>query len=682
MNASLGHQLHRAVRRLLRALLLGSALGLPVWGLAQPLDAAVFYGEPDIREATLSPSGRLLAITTAKGLQRVGLAVFDVNDFGKPLVVRQFTDGDVAGVNWVNDERLVFGLNDYSEGSGRPNGAPGLFALEVSTGKLKMLIRRQNRPFFTDGSDDKRLLDWNHRLLRVPAQRADSANEDVLIAWFSYREDRTERPLWLNVRTGRTRTLDLDLPEAAVGWLTDSRGQPRAAVAIKDGRQRAYWRAPGASEWTRLYDAALNHHPLGLFGVDDVGTLYLTRRQGPEGYTVLTRYDPDKHAPEPKPVVSTPGFDFHGSLLLADGVRALGVRVTVDGETTVWFDEQLKALQQEADQLLPGRINSINCRRCGAPDMVALVRSYSDHDPGQLLLYQAQPQGDAPRWRRLNAVRSDVPIQRMASLSLHRIKARDGEDLPVWVTRPDDAKAARPAVVLVHGGPWLRGFQWGWQADAQFLASQGYVVIAPEMRGSAGYGLRHLRAGFRQFGQTMQDDVTDALRWAQAEGLASDKACIVGSSYGGYSTLMGLIKDPALYRCGVASFALADLNLYLSGSFWVVDDIAADGRRYTLPERVGDAEKDADMIAANSPVLQAARLKAPLLLAFGEDDRRVPLAHGERLRKALIAAGNPPEWVTYPGEGHGFALVKNRVDFAKRQADFLARHLGPGVDAH
>ncbi|MBW8894061.1 MAG: prolyl oligopeptidase family serine peptidase, partial [Burkholderiales bacterium] len=167
------------------------------------------------------------------------------------------------------------------------------------------------------------------------------------------------------------------------------------------------------------------------------------------------------------------------------------------------------------------------------------------------------------------------------------------------------------------------------------------------------------------------------LRWAQAQGIASDKACIAGSSYGGYSTLMGLIKDPELYRCGVAWMALADLDLYLSGSWWVNDDISSTGRKYSLPEMVGDAEKDAAMIAANSPVRQAARIKAPLLLAFGEADRRVPLAHGERLRKALREAGNDPVWLTYPGEGHGFGIVKNRVDFADRMAAFLAQYLQP-----
>jgi dipeptidyl aminopeptidase/acylaminoacyl peptidase len=128
---------------------------------------------------------------------------------------------------------------------------------------------------------------------------------------------------------------------------------------------------------------------------------------------------------------------------------------------------------------------------------------------------------------------------------------------------------------------------------------------------------------------------------------------------------------------------LTDLKLMLSGSFWIADDTSSTARKYTLPEMVGDTSKDAAMIEANSPVNQAAHIKAPVLLAFGEADLRVPLAHGKRMRDALREAGNAPEWVTYPGEGHGFAVLRNRVDFAQRLEAFLAKHLGPGAaDAH
>jgi len=676
-----GGGMDKAVGRWLGALLgwvvcMGMGVGMVTsMALAAPPPADMFFKDADITEAVLSPSGRQLALTSAKGLSRVGLVVFDLSQGGQFKRVVQFADGDVSQVHWVNEDRLVFSVVDFSDGSGRPNGAPGLFAINADGSQMRQLVRRLGKPVVTDGRPDA-TLDWNHRLLRVPQPRAGEANEEVLVAEFTLDERRIETPRWLNTRTGRTRSTDFRPPNDTVGWATDSRGEARVALTRRQDRQAAYWRAPGSTEWVMLYESGLLSRPFGVQGVDDAGTLYVTRTEGREGFTVLARYDFERKAPETKAVVATPGFDFNGQLLTEAGSgRALGVRVTVDAETTVWFSDDMKAFQQQADRLLPGHVNRVNCRRCGTPDMVALVRSYSDQDPGRLWLYRARPADGEKPWVSIGRVHEGIVPEQMAQMELHRIAARDGRDLPVWVTRASGANAAQPAVVLVHGGPWVRGSTWSWDPYAQFLASRGYVVIEPEFRGSTGYGEAHFRAGFKQWGQAMQDDVADALRWAQAQGIASDKACIAGASYGGYSTLMGLIRDPALYRCGVAWLAVTDLDLILSGSWWVSDDTSSTARRFTLPEMIGDAEKDAAMIAANSPVNQATRIKAPLLLAFGERDRRVPLAHGERLRKAMRAAGNEPEWVTYAGEGHGFAVLKNRVDFAERMESFLAKHL-------
>ena len=644
---------------------------------AAPPPAATFFNDPDITEAVLSPSGRQLALTTARGSKRVGLAVFDLGT-GKAVRTAQFTDGDVSQVHWVNDNRLIFGVVDLSDGSGRPNGAPGLYAVNPDGSEMRQLVRRMGRPVVSDGSNrNERLLDWNHRLLRVPAPRTGEVNEEVLLAEVSLDERHIQTPLWVNTRTGRRRDVDAKPPRNTIGWLSDSRGELRVALTAHENRTAAYWRAPGSQDWQPLFESGLFNAPFSVHSVDDAGQLYVVRTPGKEQQAVLSRYDFERRAPDPKPVVVSPGFSFWGDVINEGGGPALGVRVITDGETTVWFNAALKALQEEADTRFPGRINRISCRRCGEADMTALVRAYSDRDPGQFWVYQAQPPAGEKNWRAVGRVRDDIKPSEMAVLDFHRIKARDGRDLPVWVTRGAESKDPLPAVVLVHGGPWTRGNTWRWNAQAQFLASRGYAVIEPEFRGSTGYGNAHFRAGFKQWGQAMQDDVADALKWAQAQGIASDKACIAGASYGGYSALMGLVKDPQLYRCGVAWVAVTDLELLLKGSWWVDDDTSGESRKYRLPDMIGDLHKDADMIAANSPVRQAARIKAPVLLAFGEDDRRVPLAHGKRMRDALREAGNEPEWLTYPGEGHGWAIVRNRVDFAERLAAFLARHLRP-----
>lgn len=623
----------------------------------------VFFGAPDIQEAELSPSGKRVAITSAKGAKRVGLFILDLGAGGKITRLVQPSQVDVVNVHWVNDDRLVFG---YADLSGERFGAPGLFAVNADGSDSRKLIERHY------GSTDFNALDWSYRLRLVPAMRPGEANEDVLLTdYYHHAQSLT----WLNTRTVMKRRVATEAPGANIQWLLDAHGEPHATVTFKDDRVQAYWLKPGGSKWEQLYDTTVLKQPFQLEGVDSNGTLYVTHVPKGGSQSVLTRYDAETKTPAEPALVTTPGFDFAG-YLIKEGDITLGVRAQADGEATVWLDPRMARFQQAVDKQIPGLVNRISCRRCGQADMVAIVKSFNDHEPGKLLVYQAQPPAGEPRWQSIGRIREAVVPEQMAGMDFRTIKARDGRDLPVWITRGGDAKGPRPAVVMVHGGPWIRGNTWGWNSWGQFLASRGYVVIEPEFRGSTGYGEEHFRAGLKQWGLAMQDDVTDALRWAQKQGLASDKACIIGGSYGGYSTLMGLARDPDLYRCGVAWAAVSDLTLMVEGSWWVNDD-GEMARRLTLPELVGDAKKDATMLAANSPVNLASRIQAPLLLVHGEDDRRVPIAHATRMRDALKAAGHPPEWVSYPEEGHGFNKPEDQLDFARRVDVFLAKYLQP-----
>jgi dipeptidyl aminopeptidase/acylaminoacyl peptidase len=655
----------------------------PMAALALP-PAEAFFRYPDVLNAELSPAGNRLAITTAKGANRVGLLVLELGTTTTVKRVALFNDADVLRFSWVGNDRLVFSVADLESGSGQDQyAAPGLFGVDTDGANLRQLVaRRSIRGVIAALPIGRAGLDWNHVLLAVPEAQPGVEPDEVVIGELSFQGNqlRAVIPRWLNVRSGRARSMDLQPPSQVQGWLFDSAGQARVAVSRGDGRQTIHWRAPGQGEWQVLADTDVLRVPFTPRFVDDAGNLYVSHRSGPQGYTVLSRFDFERRAPAAEPWVSTPGFDFSGSVVGGRrGAAALGVRAETDAETTVWLDEGMRRLQAEADARLPGRVNRISCRRCGAADMVALVRSWSDRDPGQLLLYRADQPEDA-RWQRVGRVQEGIDPAAMARVEFHRIRARDGRDLPVWLTLPAGRQpgAPGPAVVLVHGGPWVRGGHWAWRPMEQFLASRGYLVISPDFRGSAGYGDAHFKAGWKQWGRAMQDDVADALLWARAQGLADDRACIAGASYGGYATLMGLVRHPALYRCGVAWVAVTDPFLYLEGSWWVNDDISSEGRRYRLPEMVGDVKADAEMLTAVSPVAQAARIQAPLLLAFGESDLRVPLAHGQRLREAMAKAGREPLWVTYPNEGHSWRLPATNTDFAKRVEKFLAEHLaGP-----
>jgi acetyl esterase/lipase len=656
------------------SLLISSALA---WGQASSqvsapaqIPAERFFQYPSILEAKLSPSGKKLALTTSKGGARVGLVVLDLANGYKAMRTGGFSDADIVEFDWVGENRLVFSVLDLAAGGGQDRRyAPGLFSVNPDGADLRQLVKRQGSPFVRDGSSFDHTLEWNHRLLKVPLPQEGVLPDEVVVGRMEFGDKRLHSmtPLWLNVRTGRTRSLELrGAPALATDWLFDSKGQPRVAMTQRDGRAAVYWRGPADTAWRQLAENDVFKMPFTPKTVDDAGNLFVTYSDGPEGYGVLTRFDFAKMQPQTPALVSAPGFDFNGSVLLERASsRALGVRLDTDGEQTIWFDEAMKQAQALVDERLPGRVNRISCRRCGAEDMVLLVRSFADTDPGKLYLYEAEHK----RLQPISPVMDGIDPRQMAQVDLHRIKARDGRDLPVWLTQPVGLKAGQPVptVVLVHGGPWVRVGHWQWQPMEQFLASRGYLVISPEFRGSTGYGEAHYRAGWKQWGQAMQDDVADALLWAQKQGLASSQACIAGASYGGYSTLMGLIKHPELYRCGVAWVAVTDPFLLLKGSWWVEDDLSDSGRRHLLPQMVGDVEKDAAMLTANSPLAQAKQIKAPLLLAFGESDLRVPIAHGERLRAALREAGRPPEWVSYENEAHSWRMQSTQVDFAKRR---------------
>jgi len=229
---------------------------------------------------------------------------------------------------------------------------------------------------------------------------------------------------------------------------------------------------------------------------------------------------------------------------------------------------------------------------------------------------------------------------------------------------------------VVHGGPWAHGETWQFDPEAQFLASRGYAVLQPNFRGSTGYGWKHYQSSFGQWGLTMQDDVSDGVRWAVKEGIADAKrVCIYGASYGGYATMMGLAKDPDLYRCGIDYVGVTDLNLFLTMTW--ADYAYSDFAAFSAKEMVGDPSKDAERLRATSPVNLAARIKAPVLMAYGSEDVRVPVEHGTRMRDALEKVGQKPQWILAEGEGHGFRDPRNQEMFYGAMEKFLAENLKP-----
>ena len=256
----------------------------------------------------------------------------------------------------------------------------------------------------------------------------------------------------------------------------------------------------------------------------------------------------------------------------------------------------------------------------------------------------------------------------LAPMKAVRYKARDGLEIQAYLTLPRGGQTNLPTIVMPHGGPTARDI-WGWDAEAQFLASRGFAVFQPNFRGSSGFGREHERKGYRQWGRAMQDDISDGVAWLVEQGIADrDRVGIYGASYGGYAALQGLVTTPELYRAGASFAGVSDMIEWL-------DDV--EHYRFSDFNKPvhGDSSDDRDQLEATSPARHAERVRAPVLLAHGEDDPVVGVEQSRAMEDALEDAGKTVEAYYYPDEVHGFINERNRIDFHEKLAAFFQRHL-------
>jgi dipeptidyl aminopeptidase/acylaminoacyl peptidase len=618
---------------------------------AQEIPTIEFFRNVAFDGALMSPSGKHVAATVKGGPKgRRGLVVFDTNDLTKSKALTLYANADVDHINWVSDDRIAFSIFDYSV----------------------VAAEQQFRPIYAvdrEGRSDPRNLKWGAMF----AALRDGSNDAIFIRRIgdSYAKDPSTRLMRINTLTGEETIITHGAPDGGTTWALDSRGNPRAAVSSFGGKSRLHLRLQSDSPWTVAseWQQYVNSHesPTPLV-VDDKDRLYLVARTEKDSDTTsLYRMDMRSESKQWQPLVSLKGFDFVGDVILGAGGKLLGIRHLTDAWGTTWIDPMMKSIQAEVDKVLPNTINRVSCGLCADPKKV-LVASWSDRQPTVFTLFDVSTK----TLQGLGKTRPWIQSASMARRDFVQIPARDGLMIPAYVTRPAGMKEAGPMVVLVHGGPWVRGAEWEWDSESQFLAARGYVVIEPEFRGSVGFGFKHFRAGWKQWGLAMQDDLADATRWAVGKGYPDPKrVCIAGGSYGGYAALMGLVRHGDLYACGVSWSAVSDINLVYN-TMW---DTLSDRYKETgMPILVGDQDKDAAQLRETSPVAQAAKIKRPILLAHGGEDYRVTLHHATIMRRALEKNGSPHEWIYYRHEGHGWLLEETRVDFWNRVDAFLKKH--------
>jgi dipeptidyl aminopeptidase/acylaminoacyl peptidase len=646
-------------------LLLGGSIG----AVAAPINLLPvegFFQNPVISQVSLSPDGQHLGMLVALADGRVRLATMQI-DSSTPKVIAGVDGADVASFNWVNNNRLVFDLTDRQIAVGDKREGPGLFAVNRDGTEFRRLIERTSN--LVTASSMQRVLSSLHALHSVDHT---TLTDEVYIAEFQLNnlgELVAVNLLRLNTVTGRFTTQER--PGNSRAWVIDQNGKPRVTTTFEKGVVTIFYRDLVTDRWRKLaeFDALDIGFEPSAFGPD--GTFYVVAAPRRDKKALYT-YDLTKNQLSPEPVFSLKDYDFQDGLITSAN-NVLGVRFESDAPGTFWFDERMKKIQKAVDEALPATANRLEvASKAESPFVV--VHASSDVQPTRYLLYNTR----TAKFTVIGSSQPAIDPRQMAHMDMVRYPARDGLEIPAYLTKPRGIDSKNlPMVVLVHGGPWVRGGSWRWNSEVQFLASRGYAVLQPEFRGSTGFGYRHFHAGWKQWGLKMQDDIADGVRWAIQQGIADPKRiCIAGASYGGYATLMGLVNDPQLYQCGINWVGVTDINLLYSVTW---SDTSEESIRWGMPRMIGDRDKDAAQLKATSPIMQAARITKPLLMAYGGSDRRVPLVHGTQFRDAVKTHNPRVEWILYLDEGHGWSLIKNRVDFWSRVEQFLDRNIGSGA---
>jgi len=618
-----------------------------------------FFKHDDYGGLRLSPSGKYLgALVPVQG--RVTLAILSLEN-KSAKVIASVEGQDIATFNWVNDDRLVFSLIDLQSGLGEQRGG-GLFAVDREGTDFRELA-----PTFS-----KAVASFSaYRPVRLLSVLRDGS-DDILIETNTLNERYTD-VYRVNTRSGRRSLKSFDKPGNVVQWVADREGVVRACVAMNrdNGESRFYWRPSDDAKWVEQGVYNLRGPRIEPVTFDGDGTLIVAADLDRDT-RALYRYDPAKRALG-EVLAASANSDLEGGLVYdLTKKRIVGLQYNAERPGHAWFDEEWARIAEGVDKALPDHMNLL---ARGGDRM--LVYSYSDTDPGSYLLLDLRARSLQP----LVAMRAAIKPDAMPHRQALRYTARDGLSIPAYLTLPRDKPAkGLPLVVEVHGGPWARGSDWAWEPQAAYLASLGYAVLQPEFRGSIGWGRKAFEASWKQWGLAMQDDLNDGVDYLVSRGLVDPaRVCIMGASYGGYAVMEGLARDPDRWKCGVNWVGVTEIT-YMFDLTWS-DTWNSDWMKYNAKEMIGDPDKDAAYFNASSPLQNAGRIKAPVLMAYGGQDRRVPPVHGERMRDALRKQGVPVEWVVYDDEGHGFMVEAARYDFYTRVAKFLDANIGSGYKA-
>jgi dipeptidyl aminopeptidase/acylaminoacyl peptidase len=593
-----------------------------------------FFRNPEKSNFQVSPDGNSIAFMQP---YQNRMNVFVQPRAGGPAVrVTSETERDVAGYFWKGSGRIVF-RKDFK---GDENYH--LVAVDADGKNLVDLTPFDKvRAGIIDDryeNDDEMIITLNKR------------NPEVFDA---YRVDLSSKQL----------TLIAENPGNVTDWSTDHAGRIRLATVTDGVTTTILYRPDESAPFNAVITTNFKEQIQPLFFDFDDKLLYAASNIGRDRAAIV-RLDPAT-AKEESLIFEHPEVDVSG---LAWSRKR---KVYTEAQFVTWklerhfFDAEIQSIFAELKKLLPGY--EIDLQSSNKDENIFVVAAWSDRTQGVRYIYESATK----KLTRLAEIARWLDENQLAEMKPIGYPARDGLPIQGYLTLPRGGGNNLPLIVHPHGGPWARDV-WGYDPEVQFLANRGYAVLQMNFRGSTGYGRKFWEASFKQWGKTMQDDISDGVKFAVDAGIADPKrVAIYGGSYGGYAVLAGLAFTPELYACGIDYVGVANLFTFLKTipPYWkpMLD---------MFYEMVGNPETDKALLTEASPVLHADNIRAPLLIAQGAQDPRVNVDESNQMVAALKKHGIEVEYIVKDNEGHGFANEENRFEFYEAMERFLEKHLG------